>query len=189
MTKLFLMRHGETYFDKWHKIQGWCDSALTPEGIEQAREIKKYFKANKIRFNKRYSSTSERACDTMEIIVDNAPYMRLKSLKEFNYGQFEGSDNRLNIPYPYGDFFSQYGGESEKNVQTRMNSSILSILLAADSNDTILIVSHAEAILSFLASININPQVVQDQDFSNCSVLEFEFNDQKIKLKQIINPN
>lgn len=189
MTKLFLMRHGETYFDKWHKFQGWCDSALTPEGIEQAEEIKKYFKANNIHFNKRYSSTSERACDTMEIIAENATYMRLKSLKEFNFGQFEGSDQRMNPPYPYGNFFAQYGGESEKEVQTRMNSSILSILLSADSDDTILIVSHAEAILSFLVSININPQVVQDQDFGNCSVLEFDFTKQKLKLQQIINPN
>lgn len=189
MTKLFLMRHGETYFDKWHKIQGWCDSALTPKGIEQAEEIKKYFKANNIHFDKRYSSTSERACDTMEIIIDNAPYMRLKSLKELNFGQFEGSDERLITQYPYDDFFAQHDGESEKDVQTRMNSSILSILLAADEDDTILIVSHAEAILNFLISVNINPQVVREQDFGNCSVLEFTFNDKKLKLKQIINPN
>lgn len=189
MTKLFLMRHGETYFDKWHKIQGWCDSSLTPKGVEQAEEIKRYFKVNNIHFTKRYSSTSERACDTMEIIVGNATYLRLKSLKELNYGEFEGSDERLISQYTQDNFFAQHGGESEKDVQTRMNSSILSILSSADDDDTILIVSHSEAILNFLISININPQVVRDQDFGNCSVLEFSFNDQKLKLKQIINPS
>ena len=33
---LYLMRHGETLFNKQKKIQGWCDSPLTDFGIEQA---------------------------------------------------------------------------------------------------------------------------------------------------------
>lgn len=37
MSKLYLMRHGETYFNIWHKIQGWCDSPLTPNRINQAK--------------------------------------------------------------------------------------------------------------------------------------------------------
>lgn len=189
MTKLFLMRHGETYFNKWHRIQGWCDSALTPTGVKQTNEIKQYFIKNNIYFDKRYTSTSERACDTMDIICENSPYMRLKSLKECNFGKYEGSSERLNPPYPYGDFFKKYGGESEKEVQTRMNSTILSILLSSDDSDNILIISHAGAILNFLISVNLNPQVVKDQGFGNCSVLEFEFNDEKLKLKQIINPS
>ena len=31
------LRHGETLFNLRHKIQGWCDSPLTEEGIAQAR--------------------------------------------------------------------------------------------------------------------------------------------------------
>ncbi|HBQ09488.1 MAG TPA: histidine phosphatase family protein, partial [Lactobacillus sp.] len=26
MTTIYLMRHGQTYFNLWHKIQGWVDS-------------------------------------------------------------------------------------------------------------------------------------------------------------------
>ena len=189
MAKLFLMRHGETYFNKWHRIQGWCDSALTPTGVKQAKEIKEYFLKNNIRFDRRYSSTSERACATMEIICENSPYLRLRSLKECNFGKFEGSSERVNPPYPYGDFFKQYGGESEKEVQVRMNSTILPIMSSSDGEDNILIVSHAGAIINFLISVNMNPQVVKDQGFGPCSVLEFDFNDQKLKLKQIINPS
>lgn len=70
-----------------------------------------------------------------------------------------------------------------------MNSTILSILLSSDEEDNILIISHTGAILNFLLSVNMNPQVVKDQGFSNCSVLEFEFDSQKLKLKQIINPS
>lgn len=33
--KLYLMRHGQTLFNCQNKIQGWCDSPLTEEGIRQ----------------------------------------------------------------------------------------------------------------------------------------------------------
>ena len=33
---LYLMRHGQTLFNVEHKIQGWCDSPLTEQGIKQA---------------------------------------------------------------------------------------------------------------------------------------------------------
>lgn len=33
MTKtLYLMRHGQTLFNKRHRIQGWCDAPLTDLG-------------------------------------------------------------------------------------------------------------------------------------------------------------
>ena len=41
MTKhLYLMRHGQTLFNVRRKIQGSCDSPLTPLGIEQAKKAK-----------------------------------------------------------------------------------------------------------------------------------------------------
>lgn len=39
MTTIYLMRHGQTYFNLWHKIQGWTDSPLTEEGIKQAKKL------------------------------------------------------------------------------------------------------------------------------------------------------
>ena len=43
-----------------------------------------------IKFDKAYSSTQERANDTLEIITDHEmPYVRLKDLREKCYGIFE----------------------------------------------------------------------------------------------------
>ena len=47
------MRHGQTYFNIWHKIQGWCDSPLTPEGIKQAQNAGKYFNDHPDHFDPR----------------------------------------------------------------------------------------------------------------------------------------
>ena len=41
--KLYLMRHGETLFKYTKRVQGWCDSPLTENGIWQAEQAKQYF--------------------------------------------------------------------------------------------------------------------------------------------------
>ena len=41
--KLYLMRHGETLFNTQKRVQGWCDSPLTENGICQAEQAKQYF--------------------------------------------------------------------------------------------------------------------------------------------------
>ena len=83
------MRHGETLFNQLHKIQGWCDSPLTEKGINQCLQVRHYFEENGIIFDHAYSSTSERACDSLELVCD-LPYVRLKGLKDVNYGELEG---------------------------------------------------------------------------------------------------
>ena len=59
---LYLMRHGQTQFNVRRKIQGWCDSPLTPLGIAQAKVAAAYFKDHDITFDHAYASTSERVC-------------------------------------------------------------------------------------------------------------------------------
>ena len=48
MTTIYLMRHGQTGFNLGHKIQGRVDSPLTEEGINQAKEMGRYFKENNL---------------------------------------------------------------------------------------------------------------------------------------------
>ena len=97
MTKtLYLMRHGQTLFNKRHRIQGWCDAPLTDLGVYQAQVAGQYFKNAGITFDAAYSSTSERACDTLEIVTNGSlPYQRVKGLKEWNFGTFEGESEDL----------------------------------------------------------------------------------------------
>lgn len=45
MTKtLYLVRHGQTYFNYYHKVQGRCDSPLNERGIRQVEMARDYFK-------------------------------------------------------------------------------------------------------------------------------------------------
>ena len=139
---LYLMRHGQTLFNLRHKVQGWCDAPLTDFGIYQAKVAGQYFKDAGITFDDAYSSTQERACDTLELVTDGKiSYKRIKGLKEWNFGTFEGESEDLNPPLPYGDFFVTYGGESQEQVQARMATTVLKLMQETDGQ-SVLMVSH-----------------------------------------------
>ena len=44
MTKIiYLVRHGQTFFNSHHLVQGRCDSPLTAVGIQQVKATRDYF--------------------------------------------------------------------------------------------------------------------------------------------------
>lgn len=116
-------------------------------------------------------------------------YQRLKGLKEEYFGSFEGQDERLNPKPPYHDFFVQYGGEDQKDVQNRMMKTISEIMTKANDQDQILAVSHAGACFNFLIAIGVDPRQFLKKRFGNCSILVIDYKDGKFKLEDLINPN
>lgn len=190
MKTLYLMRHGQTLFNKLGKIQGACDSPLTEEGVHQAKIAKAYFENQRIALTSYYSSTQEQAADTLEIIIGDKSYQRKKGLKEWNFGLFEGESERLNPKRPpgetsFGDSFVPYGGEASKTVQTRMNDTLLEIMEQGDSEQT-LAVSHGGAMYLFIQKWLPYEQVATIS-FSNCCILEFAYENHEFIFQQAIN--
>lgn len=183
---LYLMRHGQTLFNVRRKIQGWCDAPLTELGIKQAEIASEYFKNNNITFDHAYSSTSERACDTLEIVTD-IPYKRLKGLKEWNFGVFEGESEDLNPALPYGDFFAKFGGEKEKEFQKRIADTCQKIM--EEDNEIVLAVSHGAACRQFMRYWEHTSSIDQQERIGNCCILKFEYENKEFKLVEIINHN
>ena len=171
---LYLMRHGETLFNVRKKIQGWCDAPLTELGIKQAKVAGKYFKDHNITFDHAYSSTSERACDTLELVTD------------MPYTLFEGESEDLNPPLPYGDFFVTYGGEGELEMRQRMADTLLEVMKKED-HQTVLAVSHGASCRGFMRYWSKNSQVDQTTRIRNCCILKFEFENDEFSLVEIIN--
>lgn len=185
---LYLMRHGQTRFNLQKRIQGACDSPLTEEGIEQARLAKDYFEREGIVFDEVYSSTQERACDTAEIVSGRLDYIRLKGIKEWDFGAFEGQQEYLNPPlYPkigYGDYFETYGGESNITVGQRMLETISSVLNKTQAQ-TVLMVSHGGAISRFY---NLVLENISNVHLTNCVILKFVFENNRYQLEFIYDP-
>lgn len=181
---LYLIRHGETLFNVRHKIQGWSDSPLTQNGINQALKAKQYFINENIIFDHAYCSTAERACDTLELITD-IPYTRLKGLKEYNFGIFEGENEDLNPPSPYGDFFVKYGGEEQMEVEERIYNTLKNIM-ENDNHNSVLAVSHAGACVSFLNRCLPEERYKYVGKIKNCYIIQMEYENGNFTLKQII---
>ena len=185
---LYLMRHGQTLFNVRRKIQGFCDSPLTEERIRQANIVAEYFKD--IKFDHAYSSTSERCCDTLEIVTNNSiPYTRLKGLKEMNFGTFEGESEDLNPKGPegYNTFFVPYGGESIDEVKERMVKTCTEIMENED-HEVVLAVSHAGACYHFLREWQ-DPAEELKKGFGNCCIFKYEYENRKFKLVEVIRHN
>ncbi len=186
MKDLYLMRHGQTLFNVLKKIQGWCDSPLTEDGKKQALAAKELLKD--ISFDHYYSSTAERSCDTLELITDK-PYTRVKGLKERYFSVFEGESEALNPPLnQYDQFFPLVGGETDKDVETRMVTTLTDIMNKED-HQCVLAVSHAGACISFLGAW-CDANVIMDQygGFPNCSILHFQYDEKKFILKEVMIP-
>lgn len=183
---LYLMRHGQTLFNELKKIQGWCDSPLTALGIAQGKVAADYFEMAGITFSKAYASTSERASDTLELVT-SIPYKRVKNLREWHFGIFEGEPEYLNPPLPYGDFFVAYGGEGESAFRQRISTELLKIMQEAQGDENILVVSHGAACRQFMLNWEHLSKVTQKEPLKNCCILKFIFREDKFYLEEIIN--
>ncbi|EHA7756854.1 histidine phosphatase family protein [Enterococcus faecalis] len=179
------MRHGQTLFNQLHKIQGWCDAPLTDLGMKQAKIAGKYFEENHIKIESAYCSTSERASDTLELVT-NTDYTRLKGLKEWNFGRFEGEPEFLNPALPYGDFFVPFGGEGEKEFQQRVADTIADFM-SKEQNKIVLAVSHGASCRQFMRYWSHTSEVDQKEALRNCCILKFEFKNNEFTLVKIIN--
>lgn len=188
---LYLMRHGETLFNKRKKIQGWCDSPLTELGKRQASGTKKYFEDNNIVFDRVYSSTSERCCDTLELAINHSmPYQRLKGLKEMNFGIYEGESEDLNPPSnQFETFFTEYGGESREEVRKRICQTCKDIM-ENDDHQCVLAVSHSRACYHFMRSF-VDAKTLEEQrrkGFSNCCIFKYAYENGTFTLLDVIRP-
>lgn len=94
---LYVVRHGQTYYNIYRKMQGWSNTPLTKQGIDDAQKIADKLSGEK--FDAIYCSDMERARYTAKTICDNNLYhsntdtiVDTPLLRGVFYGSFEGSN-------------------------------------------------------------------------------------------------
>jgi len=87
---IYIVRHGETAWNKKHIVQGQSDIPLNEKGIIQSKELGK--KLKNISFAAAFSSDLIRAKRTAEIILleKKLAVITTKALRERLFGRFEG---------------------------------------------------------------------------------------------------
>ena len=90
MTKLYLVRHGETVANKAHILQGQTDGELNDTGRRQAGEVRK--KLNGAKIDVYVASDLQRAVETCKIIAgqEHDKLVTTPLLRERDWGSFTG---------------------------------------------------------------------------------------------------
>ena len=63
----YVVRHGQTLFNVMGKVQGWCDTPLTDEGVRAAQSLGRGLA--EVDFSAAYSSDSGRAVHTLDELL------------------------------------------------------------------------------------------------------------------------
>jgi len=95
MTKLVLIRHGESAWNKENRFTGWTDVDLTEKGREEAAHAGKLMKAEGFTFDIAYVSVLKRALRTLWNALDEMdllwiPIEKSWRLNERHYGDLQG---------------------------------------------------------------------------------------------------
>ena len=144
--KLFIIRHGETTFNKRNIVQGHIDTSLSRTGKEQAKKISKKLLQQNIDII--YCSDLKRCKQTIEPFLKlkkSIPIHYTKELREMNFGIFEGKPGEKMkewIKETRFSFSSKFPkGESNKDLEKRI-SSFLKKLIKKEKGKNILLSTH-----------------------------------------------
>lgn len=178
--KLYIVRHGETDWNKEGKMQGLTDVPLNDNGIKQANMTKD--KLIGIKFDICISSPLKRASKTAEIIVrKRCAIINDDLLVERCLGDYEGkspTEKKIN----HLEFWDYKVNCNKDNVEP------LSVLLARAKKfidklkneykkyNNILIVSHGSLIKALYYNLKGYDENTNFLDFflNNCDILEYE---------------
>ncbi len=172
VTRLFLIRHGETEWNRAGRIQGVTDSPLTERGKLQASYMGESLLALDVPFAEMYSSPIHRATETATLIGDKlGKTFRLdERLKERNFGIFEGFTRKeisQKFPHEVKMNREQPGfvipkGESREHLLNRVKE-CFNDLVALHSGEDILLVTHGGLISMALRYVLHIPMIIENR--------------------------
>ena len=151
-SRIFLIRHGETNWNREGRFQGQIDIPLNENGKDQARKTFEYLE--NVSFNKAFSSSMCRPFETAQIILQNNKDIKIQkidSLVEISHGLWEGKLEK-EIKEKWSSLLKNWHdkpeqvimpeGESIKDVSERSKEAFDKICSSQKDNDLTLLVAH-----------------------------------------------
>jgi len=183
MSKLLLVRHGDTELSSDERYWGHSDVKLSTLGLRQAEGLRDFLVTHEI--DAIYSSDLKRALVTAEIIASRhkTEIITCAELREINFGELEGlTFDEISQRYPEvakswieGKLRLKYpGGESIREF-TQRTSNFASRLMTLIPEQTILIVAHSGSLrilICHLLGIRLQHWHQLQLDFGSLSIVE-----------------
>lgn len=159
MTKLILIRHGQTDFNIQKRYCGYSNPSLNEEGRRQVNLLKNTL--CEMKADILYSSDLLRAMETAQILLPDMSIQKNEKLREYNFGVFEGLTYD-EIMKTHAGIFSEWiddpskralpEGDSFISFSKRINDGLDSILLM-NKQKIIVLVTHSGPIRLILSNI------------------------------------
>lgn len=195
--KLYLLRHGETDWNKAHRFQGRIDIPLNDYGRELA-----YLTADKwpvIHYDRVYCSPLIRAQETAHIVLNGRPeydsIITDPRIIEFGFGACEGMNideesknpsspmyNLLHHPESYKPI---EGAESFQDLVARAKDFLTDEILPLESQglNNILVVAHGALIRGLVCAAGLKTiEGFWDVRYFNCCLTTLDITDGKITM-------
>lgn len=180
IKKLYIIRHGETDFNKNGIVQGrGVDSDLNSTGRAQGEAF--FNKYQNITFDKLYTSTLKRTHQTVKGFIDKGlPWDQLAGLDELAWGKYEGQESNPELRDAFEKLIRAWtsghydvkpeGGESPNEVYIRQAVAMEHILKQPDEN-MVLICMHGRAMrLLMCLLMKISMDHMDDYPHQNTSL-------------------
>ncbi len=188
MTKLILVRHGETAVNVKGKIHKYSDlEELTQNGVNQIEKtsaaLKKY---NPVAV---YCSKEKRAVQSAEILSNKlgVPLTKIEGLEERNWGDYAGLSFQEikekagmdGMTFEERYTFNPPNGESWKETEERLLK-VLNKVLSQNSDKNIILVTHGGSIRIYMPTLlGVNKEESYKYDPDNASISVFNYNNGK----------
>jgi probable phosphoglycerate mutase len=171
VTRILLVRHGETDWNRDRRMQGHSDQPLNDTGRGQARALADELAKEPLEAV--YSSDLSRAQETARIVADahGLQVTTLPDLRERHFGTWEGlSDAEIQERFPEQIASGALGdGETREEMDRRVLEALQQIA-REHPGSTVLVVSHGGPLRSVLRHCEIDGV----ERVENCHVLQLE---------------
>lgn len=189
MSRLVLLRHGESQWNLENRFTGWVDVPLSPKGEQEAKDAG--LKLVGMTFNRAFCSVLKRAIDTLRIVLDvigqpGIPVERDQALNERMYGELQGL-NKAETAQKFGEAQVKIwrrsfdvrppGGESLKDTAERVLPYYeKAILPRLKAGETILVAAHGNSLRALVMHLDkLSPAEVLELNIPTGAPLLYEF--------------
>jgi probable phosphoglycerate mutase len=183
VSKISLVRHGETSANTGGVWHGSTDTPLSDRGREQALRVGAHFASSPGPYSHIYASPLQRARHTADAIAGGLglTIQERPGLKEFDLGSWEGKtykelhgDYKLWEHMQDDPHFAPHGGESPQQVVDRYVGN-LRMIADAHVDEHVIVVGHGGALSMALAELIEGAYTAWGKVMNNCAVTELWF--------------
>ena len=188
MVEVYLVRHGETDWNKNNLCQGHKDNPLNDYGRECAHNLGRKMKEQNLHFDVFMCSPLIRTKETLEIIKEelgkeSEPTILNPAFIERDFGDLEGETTFFVREVISRNEATNYRGyESDEHLEKRVYLGMLDLQKYQEKK--ILIICHAHSIKGLITYLEPSKYSFKTP-LDNLNVSRFEVEDNRVKLRDL----